>query len=395
MAGWQFLDRSHGKTTHVQELDGLRGILASWVVVAHVLSWAGASELVWRVPQLGKPAWHAFIDAQIPVEVFIILSGFAISFLAERYRDSYPAFMANRFFRIYPVYLVCLALGVATQGMGAAVLEQVSWSGTSYFTALRSVLSSELEHPASHLLLHLTLLNGLVPREVLLNTTATFLPPAWSISLEWQFYLVAPFLLAAIRTLRGLALALSVAWCGALIAPMFTNLHLAFLPSQLPLFLIGMASYFAYRSPVIRPELPAFIAVGGVGVAGALQWHWVAVGVWSLVLASVLSVRLAEPPLAMRAVRWLLLLPVLQYLGRVSFPLYLVHWPLIVVQVFVFSRLRPDAGYLSALAWLLTGGLIVIVAAAHLLHRTVEKPGLNLGRRATSWLTLPSQVKSS
>lgn len=395
MTASQLLNHSNPKPKHIPELDGLRGLLASWVVISHMFGWAGARELAWRFPEFAKPAWWGFMDAQIPVQVFMILSGFAISFLADKYRDSYPAFMVNRIFRIYPIYLLCLALGIATQGIAAAVLEQVSWANTNYFPGLRDILSSEQKHPATHFFLHLTLLNGLLPREALWNSTATFLPPAWSIALEWQFYLVAPLLLSTVRTPKGLAIALGVAWCGTLIAPSFSNPRLAFLPSQLPLFLIGMASFFLYRSPAVNGRLVTFIALGGIGISGALQWNWAAVGIWSLVLAAILLPNAAQPHKVLIAGRWLLMQPITQYLGKVSYPLYLVHWPLIVVALYVFNRVWPSGSYLSALAWLLTVGLIGVVGVAHLLHKTVEKPGLNLGRRVTSWLTGPGSIKAA
>jgi len=53
--------------------------------------------------------------------------------------------------------------------------------------------------PGPQLLAHLTMLHGAVPDQILPGSSITYLPPAWSISVEWQFYLVAPFLFAFLK----------------------------------------------------------------------------------------------------------------------------------------------------------------------------------------------------
>lgn len=40
--------------------------------------------------------------------------------------------------------------------------------------------------------LHLLMLHGVVPEVLVARAPGAFLAPAWSVSLEWQFYLVAP-----------------------------------------------------------------------------------------------------------------------------------------------------------------------------------------------------------
>ena len=82
----------------VQELDGLRGLLALWVALAHILVWCGFLDTT--LPWPLSSAWGNFIQARSAVEVFFILSGFAISYLIGQRPTGYGAFIAGRFCRI-------------------------------------------------------------------------------------------------------------------------------------------------------------------------------------------------------------------------------------------------------------------------------------------------------
>ncbi len=86
--------------------------------------------------------------------------------------------MRGRFFRIYPTYLICLALGVGTVYLTPSILQQSQWRGTSYFRVVGAISQSERLHPFVHIFSHLTLLNGLIPHGALPESTGTLLAPA-------------------------------------------------------------------------------------------------------------------------------------------------------------------------------------------------------------------------
>ena len=74
---------------HVRQFDGLRGLLALWVAASHVLCWCG-----WAGADPAMPFARAVREALFApaaVSTFIILSGFAISFLLHERRPSYRA----------------------------------------------------------------------------------------------------------------------------------------------------------------------------------------------------------------------------------------------------------------------------------------------------------------
>src|SRR5271170_6155223 len=166
----------------IDELDGLRGILALWVALIHIISWCGLAPLAFPFPALAKRLWND--SAQGAVDVFIILSGFVITHLLYSRPQSYRQFMIGRFFRIYPVYLVCLLLGLSTIGFVSSMLDHAPWHNAPYFQAwLLPTVTAQSAHPLAHLVAHLTLLFGLIPEQLMPNASTTLLGPAWSITL--------------------------------------------------------------------------------------------------------------------------------------------------------------------------------------------------------------------
>jgi peptidoglycan/LPS O-acetylase OafA/YrhL len=377
------------KALHIRELDGLRGLLALWVAISHILCWTGLSDR-WQLSASFQEAWKVFVYAQSAVDIFIILSGFVISFLIAKFQNTdpktaYKAFITNRFFRLYPVYLICLIIAIPASTLVPSILEHSSWSNTSYFIPLRSIVASEQTHPIQHLALHLSLLNGLIPKSLLSNATATFLPTAWSITLEWQYYLVAPAIAAMVVSPRGLTALILIALFGKYAAPEWTNLHLAFLPSQLHLFLIGIASYHLFQSRSIHFKVThqgITIAVAAtIGAAFLSNWHPIAIGIWSVTIGAILTQTLGNSKSILFQISQFLRLNVLQNLGRLSYPLYLIHWPLICILLFVINLIFPAISSTNAAMILLTIGLPFILAISLILHKWIEKPGVNLGKR--------------
>jgi peptidoglycan/LPS O-acetylase OafA/YrhL len=361
--------------------------LAFWVALSHIFCWCGFALFPFALPGLFRSTasrfWTQFSFAGGAVDTFIILSGFAISCMLHVRPQSYRQFMTGRFFRIYPVYLLCLLAGYATIHLMPGIVNGVDWRENEYFTLyVRPVIQATQAHPAAHLFAHLTLLYGIIPERVLPQTSVTLLAPAWSITLEWQYYLLAPFLAWFARRPAGL-LVLGVVGCGSEVYEHFWSS--AFLPEKLPLFLIGIGSFQIYAKSDTLKSFPhrRLLFAGLVAATLIVGWHWLALLIWLIAFGSVLA---DDREVGERWLLWprrWLMFPSLQWVGKMSYPLYLVHWPLIIVLLAGLIRWQPGIAPGKALLVLVLVGLPVILSAAWLMHRWVEKPMMEFGKELT------------
>ncbi|HKM63123.1 MAG TPA: acyltransferase [Acidisphaera sp.] len=344
--------------------DGLRGVLATYVTVSHA------------VPFAAVPAWLAgpFLHGGAAVDVFFALSGFVIARAWEAHGADPERFLAARARRIYPAYLCVLLFAIPGQliPLPADALRWASPAGWEIWSG---------GWPADGWLvlgLHVVMAHGVVPDGLLPDAWVGWLGAAWSLSTEWQFYLL-------------------VAWVG----PRLGRGHPFIL--RLTLLLMCMAAAgFAYDrtmpqgwlfSRAFLPEKAAYFALGvaGAGAFGLRSGRW-----WLLLLAlenclafsTQAGMGKALPPLVWVAClavqRWpsapLLRVPARWLssaqatgLGAISFSLYLVNEPVQKTLGVVLAWFAgADAG-LFTLFWLpLAIGLSL--AAASVLHWAVEQP---------------------
>jgi peptidoglycan/LPS O-acetylase OafA/YrhL len=377
--------QGQGRGRRVGELEGLRGLLALWVVVAHGFAWTGH----WENPLPGRLAgwWLGFVSAEAAVDTFMILSGFAIACLLEARPQGYAAYLRERAFRIYPVYIIALLIALACAPLSGFVLSTAGWRGTMYFRWIESLAAQESGARVSHLVWHLALLHGLPPRDGLPGSAGTVLAPAWSITLEWQYYLIAPFLWRLWRSspVVGWIVAGGISLIGIAVADAWRNPQLAFLPSCLPLFLVGVLSHDLYRSKITGGGgvgLPSFVVPLVLTFVIASGWHVTALVVWTLTFGAVM-VR-GDDMLArgLGCVRSGLGHPLSTALGRISYPLYLVHWPVLVGVLALGLWSAPSTGALAALVLLLAVGVPLALWIAWWIHRGIERPAIAWGRRA-------------
>ena len=108
-------------------------------------------------------------------------------------------------------------------------------------------------------------------------------------------------------------------------------------------------------------------------VAGALCWQFVREVCISLVAAVTIVITCRRP-----TIQRLFGCKPLQYLGRISYSLFLVHYPVSWFVGRVGYRLTGDQP-LAAVAWLMLG-LFASIAVADLMYRFVERPALEWGR---------------
>lgn len=365
---------------HFKSIESLRAYMAWWVVIGHGLHLSGYTFEVYdtgpihyllRILQRGATA----------VNTFIIVSGFVILHLVLSKKESYRGYIIRRGMRIFPIFLIALALAMLLQPLYIEAYTQYAWVKAREMRLER--VAVEHEYFFEHLFLHLTMLHGLVPEECLRFASGTFLAPAWSISLEWQFYIIAPFLFSAFLS-KSVLYRYSVAViCFMLVAGFhlqtaFTWAYPSMLVLSLPHFFVGIGSRM-FLSDDRKTRLFGLV----LAVVSLPFTDYLAIIIWAFFFIIVLaeSDRIALPSIVKRLFALVGWGRFTTYLGKMSYSTYLLHIPL-------FSFVVGGAGLLSEgkMSQELAGLLIVIcsllmIPISHFAYNGIEAPLSRMGSR--------------
>lgn len=336
--------RIDGKT-RFPIIQSLRGYAALWVVLFHAAEGKQIDRLMAALPQLvGDVVFRA---GHFGVPVFFALSGFVI---AHSLRDlplsgrTFGRFVLRRAVRLDLPYWMAIALAVAFAYLSARVKHEAY------------AVPSLAEFGA-----HMTYLQVILGMPVI-NTAF------WTLTYEFQFYLFLAGILtlaAADRSAGWRTAAWGFMYLLALVGAVggFAWVREGVFLDLWPAFFIGSLCYRAVDDRLARIALvPLVLAIAVVHNPTML----VSAGTALFLLATALT------GIAERNSR----IPFAQYLGAISYSLYLIHNPLIGATGFAVRRLVGT----SALADLVA--LVVIVGAcvvgASLFWWAIERPSLRL-----------------
>ncbi|CAN5535975.1 acyltransferase [soil metagenome] len=349
-------------------IDGLRAWMAWVVVAAHIVQVSAMQDR--------GPIWHGVQEAgSWAVETFMIISGFAITHLLLERGEPYRAYIVRRFMRLFPVFATCSVIGAGAYAF-AAHFGAPDWSRT----LLGTVYDSQVRYLPLHALAHLTMLHAMIPDAWLPGAQYVFVPPGWSLSLEWQFYLIAPFVVAASRT-RGHALALAVVTMVCLYhqwGDLRWKQPLLILTGA-PFFLVGIGTRLIAPRLLAQCRHPAAIAIVTLVVSAWLDLF--AVGLWVAVMALLfapgqLAGRLDR--VYVKTARLLLEHRAILFLADRSYATYLLHWSVLLA----LGALLSAQGFSgAALTLALCLGIPVLLIVQDALHRLIERPGQAIGKR--------------
>lgn len=328
--------------TYKPEVDGLRTVAMMMVLFCHM--------------QLNLPGGF------IGVDIFFVISGFLItSALVDQVaqnRFSVWQFYGRRFIRLYPALIVTVLLTVAF----ALLLFDAEFVKLVGHTAKYTILSvSNLFFTRSA--------QGYFDYSSLLQP---FLH-TWSLGVEWQFYLVWPFLVwGALKISRQLLIALLIfITLGSLVLSQWmigadANAAYYQMPSRAFELGIGALLVFVYHRHVSTAMSTILLWSGFlVMLACALIYtpQTPFPGIYALI-----------PCLATAACIYggknvgtgnFLRLPIMVYLGKISYSSYLVHWPLVVFyQYYIYRNL-----YLAEKIALVLASLALGAISYHLIEQ--------------------------
>jgi peptidoglycan/LPS O-acetylase OafA/YrhL len=365
------------------ELDALRAFLSWWVVVCHIVLLSGVHyETLPRVARI-------IVIGSYPVDVFIILSGFVIAKLLAQKQEPYAPFILRRFMRLYPAFAVALLFAISLRPIVQSIFT-AAWPPDFSGRELEQ-WTSETNHFWAHVFVHLPMLHGVFPQTLLPYSAQGLLPPAWSISLEWQYYLMAPSILFITKKfgppslfLLALMQIFVLFWLGPVMDVQFP-IH-SFLPQKLLLFLIGTFSYWIFAETAGKhQDLPWLVLFF---LTPTVLWFTLSIPltIWTATLGLILG---SSDSRGFSPIKAVINLPWIQRLGETSYSTYLIHFCCIWLAKAAILRIDPHIDVKGMLVVMLASVLPLTFLASELLFRFVEKPGIQIGKRLADRIRSP------
>lgn len=323
------------------------------------------------------------LNGDMAITCFFMISGFLMALILQEKYASKRRFYVNRALRIYPPYYAALLLSVVIfASLGSERHDPVGFIAKVWSWDLTSALV--LAALSNLTLIGIDLTRYISFDDFLLQVPAflykkgsgghnmLFVPQAWTLAIELQFYLLAPFLVR-LRSLQILGLAVAFFLFRDLVNDWFaargwTVDSSALFPMVFGYFLMGVLAYRLYRR---YRDLRL----------SARQRRWMQGGGVALALALVVGGRVVIYELDLAADVFYLLfalnLPLLfefsagkrwdAWFGEFSYPVYLFHF--VAAQTIYMTALPEqwigEATLLSTL--LLSAGYI------HLIDRPIQR----------------------
>lgn len=301
---------------------------------------------------------HYLAGGKAAVQAFFMISGYLITFILMNSYKSISSFYLNRALKIYPLYWIICATVLAFHmiemtGFHTIVLD-MPWYATIYLIVTNITLIGQ----------DLTFFAGL--KDSAFVTAAGFsqldrplmhgllVAPSWSLALELEltFYIIAPFIVKRLSTVvlffvLSLGLRIILIQNGYTFDPWTYRVF----PAELALFLAGSLSFHLFHG------------------RWSGQFAWIAV---LMAAGSVLAYPYIDLPSEARDLIVLactfIALPGLfrfnsdnafdRHTGELSYPIYLLHLPVIQISGAVFGQLGAPA---------ILGITIICAIAAHYL----------------------------
>lgn len=347
---------------YIPEVDHLRLFAALLVFGFHFFHFYAGN---WR-PYPDRPFFGLITEGHTGVSLFFLLSGFifmTIALTSDEIR--YGAFLRNRILRIAPLFLTVFIVAVSI--------------GRDRFEAMD--------------IIYIFITNiGDAPTSWHFSTG-----PAWSISVEFAFYLVFPFLALFTKErgpaylLRAIALIFVIKLAAYFATDNSRHMLYSTLVGRFDQFLIGMLAAIGYsrRRPLLERHGRVLLAISLLLIllGAAVQARWmsyfsaepkqplgviwgsVEASLWAFVVVAYLAARLPWPRFIGRA---------LSKGGEWSFSLYMWHAMIIYT---IHQLLGPIGSGWTALAAQGAGILVVALLFAALSYTTIERPFLEMRAR--------------
>ena len=318
----------------ITEIDGLRGVSALAVMLFH---YTFVFNQNWKVGNI-------FHYGYMGVPMFFIISGFVIYMSLESNKTPF-GFVYSRFLRLFPIYWISLIITVAAMFLMGIHLEILTWQNiTINFTMLQRFIGFK-------------------------DIDGAY----WTLAVELMFYLFVIIILFFNKLEKIIEIFLAIIFLLLIIrstlAIQFTEIvSLKKIMDQLRyfhLFLAGMIFYNIYKNGISRYYFLLLCICIGLNFQAQIRFN---IFVETFII---LFFFLVFYILTTKFKYFLFFFnnPILQFLGKISYPLYLLN-EMFGVSVFKFLNLYFDLPL--SVEILIVSSLVIFVSS--LIHLFIEKP---------------------
>lgn len=369
--------RGDGARVQLHGLTPLRGVFAIFVIIVHCDTFIGFHSLL----DIHKS--HVIEKGYLAVDYFFVLSGFimchvyAKSFDGGVGRAAFKRFLLARFARVYPLHLFTLLWTLAIYGA-------LRVSGNYHEDGFMKLIHNLWAIPTN-----LLLLQGMH-----LHSWPSWNGPSWSVSAEWWVYVLFPPLIAALLKVgrTGKVLLFLAGWAGLWLIVLYIKPH-THMPPPFPAiteyvldvtadygflrcvfgFVMGIAIYDLYQSRWMYRLLSNSYFFVGTMLAMILCMHF---GVYDPITVLAFPLLILASAHNTTGVNAVFRHRSLQYLGDISYSIYLTHVPIFATAIALYETWwTPTYEFSAAMTWgICAVWIATTLGVATLTYRYVEVP---------------------
>jgi peptidoglycan/LPS O-acetylase OafA/YrhL len=339
----------------------------------------------WMVWAANSPLFF-LLDGSIAVFCFFLMSGQVLTFAFLNSSLALPAQVVKRFLRLFLPVLGSLILATALFALLPGLTRELeALNPTFWVSKLHQFAITPDAIPFRDIFLNSMLLGykgasvfdytvfsafGITPQ----GLPNSLNPPLWSLHFEFWGSVLTIFLCWLYRRLPRKVFWVVFAVCFAAVAV-----------TPLSVFLVGFLAYvFRHLYETIRSGWLTSISSLVLIVSGILisSYSPLVSVVGYLEEKQIIAVMMFVAVLLSPALQRFLSAPVFLWMGRMSFSLYVIHFPLLfTVFAAFFLWLEPVMGYTNAALVTTVAGVPLSILLSVAFERLVDRPSIALARR--------------